>query len=327
MPVLAAFGSAPGLSRYAALAHGRGTVDPLDWLDLDDTLSSDWSVRLGLKTLAERSWRPAVNGFYFQDSMDSSAAFVAAMAAHGLRQHTLTVEGGMSGLIGALADRVEVHTGVDVQAVRERSGVVEVVTTEGGYEAEAVIVAVPAGALPGLLRLKGGMEALAATPYSTGLLVGMAVDRPLRADELAGAYGVLMHPDEAPLAAMCVASRAGHAVPGLDLVTCLFTDADARRLSTLSDTDIIAAAQSALLAWAPSLGDALRDQEHRLFRIPAAMPMTVPGRLAAIAAYRQLAYGRRVVVAGDSLAWPWSDSAAFTGEWAADRVLELVAPD
>ena len=71
------------------------------------------------------------------------------------------------------------------------------------------------------------MAALAATPYSAGLLVGMAVDRPLRPDELAGAYGVLMHPDEAPLAALCVASRAGHALRGLDLVTCLFTDADA----------------------------------------------------------------------------------------------------
>lgn len=327
MPMLAAFGSAPGLSRYAALAHGRGTVDPLDWLDLDWTRSRDWSVRLGLKTLAERTWRPAINGFYFQESSDSSAAFVAAMAAHGLRQHTLTVEGGMSGLIGALADRVEVRTGVDVQTVRERSGVVEVATTDGGYEAEAVIVAVPAAALSGLLRLKDGLEILAATPYSAGLLVGMAIDRPLRSDELAGAYGVLMHPDEAPLAAMCVASRAGHAVPGLDLVTCLFTDADARRLSALPDTEIIAAARRSLLAWAPSLGNALRDEEHRLFRIPAAMPMTTAGRLATIEAYRRLASGRRVILAGDSLAWPWSDSAAFTGEWAADRVLELIAPD
>jgi oxygen-dependent protoporphyrinogen oxidase len=149
----------------------------------------------------------------------------------------------------------------------------------------------------------------------------------LRSDELAGAYGVLMHPDEAPLAALCVASRAGHAVPGLDLVTCLFTDADARRLSALSDAEIIAAAKRSLLAWAPSLANALRDGEHRAFRIPAAMPKSERGRLATIDAYRTLAPGRRVVLAGDSLAWPWSDSAAFSGEWAADRVLELVAPD
>jgi len=202
-----------------------------------------------------------------------------------------------------------------------------VATTEGGYEAEAVIVAVPAAALPGLLRLRDGVEDLAATPYSTGLLVGMAINRPLRPDELADAYGVLMHPDERPLAAMCVASRAGHAVPGLDLVTCLFTDADARRLSASSDTEIVAAARRSLLAWAPSLGSALRDEEHRLFRIPAAMPRSAPGRLASIEAYRRLAPGRRVVLAGDSLAWPWSDSAAFAGEWAADRVLELVVPD
>ncbi len=325
VPMFAAVGSAPGLSRYAALAHGRGTVDPLDWLDLDRTRSGDWAVQLGLRTLAERSWRPAVNGFYFQELWDSSAAFVAAVAAHGLRQQTLTIQGGMSGLIGSLADRVEVRTGVDVQTVRERSGVVEVATSDGGYEAQAVVVAVPAAALPGLLRLRDGMEAMAATPYSAGLLVGMAVDRPLRPDELAGAYGVLLHPDEAPLAAMCVASRAGHAVPGLDLVTCLFADPDARRLSALSDAEIVVAARRSLLAWAPSLDAALREGEHRVFRIPAAMPMSAPGRLATIQAYRQIAPGRRVVLAGDSLAWPWSDSAAFTGEWAADRVLELVA--
>lgn len=324
MPVLAAVGSAPGLSRYAAQARGRSTVDPLDWLELDEVRARDWSGRLGLATLAERTWRPAVNGFYFQEANSSSAAFLAAVAGHGLRQHTLTVEGGMSGLVGALADRVEVRTSVEVRGVKERRNGVEVMTVDGGYEAEAVIVALPGGALAGLLPADGDVAALAATPYSMGLLVGLAVSRPLHSDELVGAYGVLMHPDDGPLAAICVASRAGHSVPGLDLVTCMVADATARTLSERPDAEVVDAARTALLRWAPTLEDVLVEREHRVFRIPQAMPLSAPGRLGAVQAYRAQPT-RRIVLAGDTLAWPWSDSAAFVGEWAADRVLERLA--
>lgn len=314
---------APGLLRYAAGYRSRGTVDPLDWSDLDAVSTAEWAHRVGLSVIAERSWRPAFRGFYFQDSAVASASCVAAMARHGVTQQTLTMAGGLSALPTAMAQPLEVITGAAVNRIVEGDERVSVHTSTQAWSADAVVVALPGPALARMLSLDAVEEAVASVPYSTGLLVGLAIDRRLQGGDLGDAYGVLVHPDDGPLASLCVASRAGHARGRGDLVTCLFGDTEARRLAGESDADIVEAATRELLRWAPQLRNAVRPDPdaHRVVRIPHAMPTTPPGRLADIAAYRRHAQGRRVVLAGDCLAWPWSDSAAFTGEWAADVVL------
>lgn len=328
LPARMALSQVPGLARFAARSRGRGTLDPLDWRDLDDTLTGTWARRLGLTALAERSWRPAFHGFYFQEALTSSAAAVAAMATHGLRQRTLTVPGGLSGLTDALAARLDVRTGVSVTDIEEGPSAVTVRTDRGDLRAAVVIVAVPGPDLPGLMALNPLETAAARTPYSAGLLIGLGVERHLHSHELAGAYGVLMHPDERPLAAICVASRAGHAHGPGDVVTCMFADRPAGELARRSDAQIVEAAREALLAWAPELRDALLagPDANRVVRIPHAMPTSRPGRLTAIHNYRRHAEARRVLLAGDCLAWPWTDSAAFTGQWAAKHALRRVQP-
>lgn len=324
----AALSQVPGLARFAAQSRGRGTLDPLDWMDLDDTPTSTWARRLGLTAVAERSWRPAFHGFYFQEALVTSAAAVAAMATHGFRQQTLTMPGGLSSLTDALAAELDVRTSVTVTEVEEDPTGVTVRTDEGSLRAEAVIVAVPGPDLPGLMTLNALETTIAQTPYSAGLLVGLGVGRHLRPHELAGAYGILMHPDDTPLAALCVASRAGHAHSSGDVVTCMFADQPARELTGKSDPKVIDTARGALLAWAPELRGALLagPEANRVVRIPHAMPTSRPGRLTAIRAYRQHAETRRVLIASDSIAWPWTDSAAFTGQWAADLALRRVRP-
>ena len=315
-------GGLPGLARFAARYRRRGTVDPLDWLDLDPVPTTEWSQALRIATLAERCWRPAYHGFYFQDTHATSAAAVAAMAQHGLRQQTLTMPGGLSSLTDALAARLDVRTGVKVTQVEEGSTSVTVHTDTGRFRADRVIVALPSPDIRHLKKLDPLEAAVACTPYSAGLLVGLGTRRRLRSCELGGAYGVLMHPDEPPLAALCVASRAGHAHGAGDLVTCMFADRHARELSSRADSEIIELARRALLTWEPTLQDALATslEHHLVVRIPHAMPTSAPGRIAHIKAYRAHAHARRVILAGDSLAWPWADSAAFTGQWAADLI-------
>ena len=316
------FGMLPGLSRFAASCRGRGTVDSLDWLALDSLPAREWAEPLGLPTLLERAWRPAYHGFYVGDTEQTSAAGVAAMAAHGLRQRTLTLPGGLARLPWALAGRLQVRTQVQVHAVEAAEREVLLRTSAGELRASRVVVTVPGPALTGLWALDPLEAAVAATPYTRGLLVGLGVRRRLRDDELGGAYGVLLAPGSGPLAAVCVASRAGHASGAGDLVTCLLTDQQAHLRAEQNDAEILDAAREALLAWEPRLGpELLTDPErNRVARIEHAMPASPPGRLAAIAAYRRSAPGRRVLIAGDVIAWPWSDSAAGAGAWAAQVV-------
>ncbi len=312
-----------GLGRFIALQRRRGTVDPLDWADLDGVHASSWARSLGLQDLLERSWRPAYHGFYFQDAIFTSGAGVAAMAAHGLRQETLTVTGGLSALTDALASHLDLRLGETVMRIEEDTTGVTVRTVSGAHRAPAVIVAVPGPALPEIMELGPVRRAVAEVPYSTGLLVSLGIDRHLHPDELSGAYGVLLAPGESDLAALAVASRAGHAPEDRDAVTCMFTSDSARVLAAAPVREILSVARTQLLVWAPSLADALVDDPAAcsVQRIPCAMPTSPPGRLARIAALRDAEAGSRVLLAGDAMAWPWSDSAAFTGIRAADVVL------
>lgn len=139
---------------------------------------------------------------------------------------------------------------------------------------------------------------------------------------MGGAYGLLASPSQAgPIAALCVASRAGHAAPGADAVTVMF-DGEAAQCSMVtgeSDTELIARAVAALCEFAPTVAEAVDWHASSVVRIPAAMPTCRVGRASLVRRYCAERRGP-VILAGDYLAFPWSDSAALTGLWAANCV-------
>jgi oxygen-dependent protoporphyrinogen oxidase len=73
----------------------------------------------------------------------------------------------------------------------------------------------------------------------------------------------------------------------------------------------------------PGIGGAV-TMTH-LIRWSAAEPRSPVGRARAVAAYRRQARpDRRVLLAGDYVAFPWTDGAAESGEWAAAELSGLV---
>lgn len=324
--------SLPGVvkaqARSRRLSRGRRPQCPSDWVAFDGESADGLATRLGSHALLDRMWAGMLNGFYFQHSASSSAALLLAMTAHGTRQQTLTVDGGLSVLTDTLAARLDVRCRRNVQGIRYGPNQVEVETDHGVEIAGAAIVATPGPATTAILADSGDLpDTLMRTPVTSGLLVGLPVDRRLSETELGGAYGVLFHPDEGPLASICVASRAGHAPSDRDLVTCLYTDADARRLSNAHDQTVAELAAEALLRLAPSLTTHLRTDVSmtRVERIGHAMATSPVGRAQQIAQYRQTATGP-VLLAGDYLAWPWTDSNAEAGQWAARTLLNMSSP-
>ena len=124
-----------------------------------------------------------------------------------------------------------------------------------------------------------------------------------------------------PIAALCVASRAGHAAPGADAVTVMFDGEAAERLISQGepDAEVVTRAVAALCELAPTLQEAVDGEASRVVRIPAAMPTCRVGRVGRVRRYR-VEHRGPVILAGDYLAFPWSDSAALTGLWAANCV-------
>ena len=299
-------------------------ADPAQWADIDVPADAWCSGRFG-EAFTRAVIGSAFRGYYFQDLADTSACAALAMVSYGARPFvTLTADPGLEAIPRALASGLSIHYEAPVVRVeRDRAGGALVLDNGTVVEGDRIVLAVPAAAAASLLADPSTLEAqLLSTPYSSGLLVVLAYRRRLSERELGGAYGLLASPSQAgPIAALCVASRAGHAAPGADAVTVMF-DGEAAQCSMVtgeSDTELIARAVAALCEFAPTVAEAVDWHASSVVRIPAAMPTCRVGRASLVRRYRAERRGP-VILAGDYLAFPWSDSAALTGLWAANCV-------
>jgi oxygen-dependent protoporphyrinogen oxidase len=312
-----------GTARNRRLAD-RGTEDLGHWTDLDHVGGHAWAVAAFGAGLADRLLAPTVLGLYFLDLAGSSAALPGALAAFSARRaRAMTVRGGLGRLTSALAAGLDVEYGVRVERVaRDDRGGATLDTTRGRRRAAAVVLATAAHATAAILADPTPRElSVLAVPYSRGLLVGLALHEPLGPEELGGAYGILASPREAtPLAAVAVLSRADSSISGGDLLTVMLRPSAADRWWTADDPTVRTAAVAALSPLLPRLAGRVTDT--RVVRWEQAMPSVPVGHARAVVAYRSgAAPADPVVLAGDYLGFPWTDSAAFNGRWAADRLL------
>ena len=226
-------------------------ADPAQWADIDVPADAWCSGRFG-EAFTRAVIGSSFRGYYFQDLADTSACAALAMVSYGARPFvTLTADPGLEAIPRALASGLSIHYEAPVVRVeRDRAGGALVLDNGTVVEGDRIVLAVPAAAAASLLADPSTLEAqLLSTPYSSGLLVVLAYRRRLSERELGGAYGLLASPSQAgPIAALCVASRAGHAAPGADAVTVMF-DGEAAQCSMVtgeSDTELIARAVAAL---------------------------------------------------------------------------------
>jgi oxygen-dependent protoporphyrinogen oxidase len=328
LPWQAAPRALTGLARTAAAASGRRTWELTDWTHLDDETADRWSRRTLGYAVTDRLMAPTVHGFYFQSLGGSSAALAAAVASFGVRPGSaLTVDGGLGRFTQAMADRLDVRLGQPVTAVTRTGRTAVVTTPDAEIEADRVVLALPGAAALRVVTDPAPEEReVMTTAYSRGLLVGLPVARRLHPDELGGAYGVLVHPEEeSPVAAVAVAARAHpRAAADGDLLTVMFADEHAGALVHAPDEDVVASAAAALVGIDPRLEPLLatRPADAAVVRHAQAMPAVSPGHARAVDRYRRRhAVDDPLVLAGDYLGFPWTDSAASTGLWAARAAL------
>ncbi|TWF76859.1 protoporphyrinogen oxidase /UDP-galactopyranose mutase [Pseudonocardia hierapolitana] len=303
----------------------RPKNDLVRWSDLDALSGLHWArARFG-SGLTRRLLLPAVNGLFFQDLADNSAVLLGSFLAYSaLGPKAFTLRGGLGSLTTALAATLDVEYDIRVERV-ERSGSpgsnVALATSRGPREAAAAVIATPARPATSMLVDPTPDEtAVLRTPYSCELLVGLALEEPLADDELGGAYGALVTPNSSsPLAAIAVYSRADATAAG-EVLTVMFGQDAARRLMAADDAAIRTAAVDAATPLLPGLAG--RVTESHVSRWQEALPYIEVGHATAVQHYRdRLPFGSPVLLAGDYLGLPWSDSAAFNGRWAADRLI------
>jgi oxygen-dependent protoporphyrinogen oxidase len=237
----------------------------------------------------------------------------------------MTVEGGIGRIPDTLAARLDVRTRSPVVGFEVGAHGVSVATHAGELEADHAIVTAPAHVARELLGT-GATPAeaeLLATTYSPTINVCLGLTDAYRLPAaLRDVYGFLIPAREREHVAAVSIERN----KSLDRARCgellvvLFSGDAAERLLGESDSDVLAAVIPELERYLPGVGGAV-TMTH-LIRWPAAEPRSPVGRARAVAAYRRAPrVDRRVLLAGDYVALPWTDGAADAGEWAAAELI------
>jgi len=207
---------------------------------------------------------------------------------------------------------------------------VEVGSWAGELEADHVIVATPAPVARQLLgtRATPTEAELLACSYSATINVCIGLDEGYRLPKaLADVYGLLIPARERRhVAAVSIERNKAPDRAGRGELLEVFLSGDAAEpLLAAPDGEVLAVVIQELERYFPGLGEAV--SMTRLIRWPAAEPRSPVGRARAIAAYRSAPRpGRRVLLAGDYLSFPWTDGAAHAGAWAAATLLTAARP-
>ncbi|MHB1587872.1 MAG: protoporphyrinogen/coproporphyrinogen oxidase [Acidiferrobacteraceae bacterium] len=316
-----------GHVRFARRYRARALNDPTVWVDLQAQPAREWCVAQFGAAATQRLLAPMVAGLFFDDLDTAAAALPAILWRFRLDDPRLrSLPGGNQRLPQALADALGVRYHAEVTAVRETADEVTVTCADGHQEtADQVVLAIPA---PDAQRLWAGRtdaeRTLLATPYTRTVVVALSYpDGIARPRVLARSYGVLMDATEPLLAALSFESRKSpDRVDTGEILLALLKPEAAAALEAASDAEIQAQVEHALERL---LGTPARAAEAAVAHWRHAMPTTRPGRLAAICAYRAaVSTGRRLWLAGDLLAFPFSESAAEAG-WQTAEALHAAA--
>ncbi|MFZ1073464.1 MAG: FAD-dependent oxidoreductase [Verrucomicrobiia bacterium] len=312
-----------GIGRLSLTDYG-------DWHGFDDEDGRLWSLQHFGGQATDDLLEPIHHGLYFQGLSGNSRALLLAVMAFGFRRPvTVTVPGGMGVIPEALARVVPVTLNCAVKAVRVNDNRVLVVTDQAQFEGDYVILATTASVAARLYSDADPLErALMATPYNATINIAIATapDHRIPAG-LANVYGILFaQSDHRRLAAIAIErNKSPDRVAGGELFDVMLDNDAAREAMPLSDDTILARVIPELEAYFPGLSK--RVAWARVMRWPEAIPQSPVGRSRSVHQYRhEKRRERKVYLAGDYMGFPWTDSAAATGIWAANQILHNSDP-
>jgi len=307
-----------GIARLSLTDYG-------DWHDFDDEDAREWSLRLFGARTTNNVVEPVQLGCFFQSLPGNSRAALLALMAFGYRKAGIVnVPGGMGVIPEALARVVPVTLNCAVNTLRVGDNGVLAVTDKAQFEGNYVILATTASVAARLYSDADTTErALMATPYSATINIAIATAPDYRVPAaLANVYGIAFtQADRGPLAAITIErNKSPDRVSGGELFDIMLENDAAGEAMALADDAILARVMPELEAYFPGLSRQVAWA--RVMRWPEAIPRSPVGRSRALHQYRHENHRqRKVYLAGDYMGFPWTDSAAATGMWAADQII------
>jgi oxygen-dependent protoporphyrinogen oxidase len=306
------------------------TGDYSSWHPFDDQDAAVWIEAHFGKWARDYIYEPFFHGLYFQPLEGMSKAFVLAIIALGIsKPKTLILKGGMELLTKTLEEKLrsEIKLNSPVKSLRIMDETVSIQTDQQTFEANQVILATPAPVAKGLYVQANDIEQkLMSTGYSSSILISVVIKNMNWRDRssLKGVYGLLIpRTERTSIASIAIESSKHHEWEGEgEILNVMLSGEKSLEMLDQPDDQILTSILPELTYYFPNLLESSYTTHIRRWK--TAMPKSPIGRSKLIEQYRTHKDTRRVILAGDYMGMPYTDSAAETGIWSSSQILSSV---
>ncbi|EIT70037.1 MULTISPECIES: protoporphyrinogen/coproporphyrinogen oxidase [Hydrocarboniphaga] len=272
---------------------------------------------------------PFLQALYYQSPATASAALGMSILKIGSEQQRLmTLKTGMGSLPDRIAQSLDVHFDCTVHSVIKLERGVEVGTDNGTEKFDKVVLAIPAPVANRIYRTDDKVSnRLIATQYSSTLKIGIATHPGWQLPEhWKGIYGVLIPARErTSIASIGIELEKGGARTREGQLFDIILAGSSRDLLQQSDAAILEQIRPEFERYFPGAFAALRLAH--VVRWEHAAADSPVGRSQEVNQYwRHLDPGSTVLLAGDYMGFPYSDSAAHSGKRVAEFLKQSGLP-
>jgi protoporphyrinogen/coproporphyrinogen III oxidase len=302
--------------------------DYSQWASFDNESVASWAHRKIDASVNEYLLEPLLHGLYFQEPEETSLSLSLALLAFGFRRaQTRTLSGGIGTLPEAMASRLnDVVLDTPVMSIESDADSVTVATGTSRMKADFVILATPA---PEAQHLYFGSDGIARrlmeTGYSTTINIAVMTNAGFRLPEsLKAVYGLFFpRLERMNIAAVGIESNKNQACASEgQLLNIMLSNAASRSMMAMADDALINSVVLEAEKFFPGLSAQIATT--RIYRWNQAMPYSAVGRSKDLRQYRKNCrpLDQRVLLAGDYMSMPFTEGAAESGKWAAERICE-----
>lgn len=300
------------------------------WAAYDDVDAETWSQSYFGREITDYIAEPMIDGLAFQSLGEVSGALLVAWVSHFVfgKSKLISLTGGIGVLPERLAAGLDIRFDSPVQSLAIGKAGVEVGTGSDVIAADGVILATPASAARAVYKEPSTIEReLLGTQYSSTLQIAVAVRDSFRIDPgIAEIYGFLVPKRErSAISAITIEESKDKRRLGDGQLFCVFLSGEAgARMIGWTDEAVLSGVLNELEKYLPGVtGDVLFT---KIYRWKDAIAMVPPGRSRRVAQYRNsVDASAQVLLAGDYTGMPWTEGAAETGRWAAQRLMRNLA--
>jgi protoporphyrinogen/coproporphyrinogen III oxidase len=314
------------LIRQAGLRRWPSPHNYAAWAEFDDEDTAAWCDRHFGRATTVYFVEPFLGACFHETPNEISRVIPCTLwtRVNPFKSKTLTLSRGLGMLPEALAARLDVRFRSPAQSVELAANGVQVRTSHESITADWAILATTSSAARAIYSQPAQIEQrLMKTRYGSTINVCIAANRLWQGGTVLRKVWQLLIPrvEGGTISSVSIeSSRDATRVPNGEMLSFRYRNATTARVIASSDEEIISGIIPDAEKYFPGLSEAIRFAH--VVRWPEAMPKSSVGRIRSIAEYRQTAPGtRRILLAGDYMGLPWTESAAESGLWAANQIL------